>query len=182
MITIYSQESLGVVYYGETDESIVPLIMALTLISSLAVLLPLTLLNPSISMKISRIDVLGWICNNGTVSDEEAYRRSYQVNLDAIRDDMRHVKFGIHQHGDLPQRMYVLSQCVSDLSPDECSLCWSRSTDLLSQCFPATGGWFHLDGCFIRADNYSFYHEPVSHQDTKVNHMVGYVRNLISNI
>ncbi|CAH8275026.1 unnamed protein product [Arabidopsis lyrata] len=142
--------------------------MAATLISSLAVLLPLTLLAPSISMKISRIDVIGWICNNGTVSHEEAYRRSYQINLDAIRDDMRHVKFGTHEHGDPPQRMYVLSQCVSDLSSDECSLCWSRATDLLSQCFPATGGWFHLDGCFVRADNYSFYQEPVSHQDTKI--------------
>ncbi|KAG7541120.1 Protein kinase domain [Arabidopsis thaliana x Arabidopsis arenosa] len=144
--------------------------MASTLISSLAVLLPLTLLAPSISVKISRIDVIGWICNNGTVSHdhEEAYRRSYQINLDAIRDDMRHVKFGTHEHGDPPQRMYVLSQCVSDLSSDECNLCWSRATDLLSQCFPATGGWFHLDGCFVRADNYSFYQEPVSHQDTKI--------------
>jgi len=152
-------------------------IMASTLISSLAVVLPLTLLAPSMSMKISRIDVLGYICNNGTVSNEEAYRRSYQINLDAIRGDMRHVKFGTHEHGDPPERMYVLSQCVSDLSSDECSLCWSRATDLLSQCFPATGGWFHLDGCFVRADNYSFYQEPVSHQDTKVD---GYVLSEIS--
>ncbi|XP_019089446.1 PREDICTED: putative cysteine-rich receptor-like protein kinase 43 [Camelina sativa] len=142
--------------------------MALTFISSLVVLMLLTLLNPSLSVNISRIDVLGWICNNGTVSDVEAYKRSYQLNLDGIRDDMRHVKFGIHQHGDPPQRMFVLSQCVSDLSPDECILCWSRATNLLSQCIPATGGWFHLDGCFVRADNYSFYHEPVSHQDTKI--------------
>lgn len=142
--------------------------MASTLISSLAVLLPLTLLAPSISSRISRIDVLGWTCNNGTVSDEEAYRRSYQVNLDEIRDDMRTVKFGTHEHGDPPQKMYLLSQCASDLSPDECSLCWSRATDLLSQCFPATGGRFYLDGCFVRADNYSFYREPITHQDAKV--------------
>ncbi|VVB11250.1 unnamed protein product [Arabis nemorensis] len=130
--------------------------------SYLAVLLPLT---PSIS---SGIDVLGSICNNGTVSDAEAYRRSYQVNLDEIRDDMRKAKFAIHEHGDPPQKMYVLAQCVSDLSPDECNLCWPRASDLLSQCFPATGGRFYLDGCFIRADNYSFYQEPLTHQDTKV--------------
>ncbi|XP_024005313.1 putative cysteine-rich receptor-like protein kinase 43 [Eutrema salsugineum] len=142
--------------------------MASTLISSLAVLLPLTLLTPSISTKVSRIDVLGWSCNNGTVADAEAYRRSYNFNLDEIRDDMRKVKFGVHEHGDPPQKMFLLSQCVSDLSPDECNLCWSRATDLLSQCFPSTGGRFFLDGCFVRADNYSFYREPIAHQDSKI--------------
>ncbi|KFK29408.1 hypothetical protein AALP_AA7G130100 [Arabis alpina] len=128
----------------------------------LAVILPLTLLTPSIST------VLGWNCNNGTVSDVEAYRRSYQINLEEMRGDMRKVKFAIHEDGDPPQKMYVLCQCVSDLSADECNLCWSRASDLLSQCFPATGGRFYLGGCFIRADNYSFYHEPLTHQDTKI--------------
>ncbi|CAA7050115.1 unnamed protein product [Microthlaspi erraticum] len=143
--------------------------MVSTLISSLAVLLPFTLLAPSISSRTSRIDVVGWTCNNGTVSDDEAYRRSYKANLDGIRNDMRTVKFGTHEHGDPPQRMYLLSQCASDLSSDECNLCWSHATDLLlSQCFPATGGRYYLDGCFVRADNYSFYREPITHQDAKI--------------
>ncbi|CAH8322386.1 unnamed protein product [Eruca vesicaria subsp. sativa] len=139
--------------------------MALSLI---AVFLTLTFLTPSTSTTTSRLDVLGWFCNNGTVSDLEAYRRSYQINLDNTRDDMRKYKFGTHEHGDPPQKMYFLSQCVSDLSPEECDLCWSSATDLLFNCFPSPGGRFYLDGCFVRADNYSFYREPVTHQDTKI--------------
>ncbi|KAL0873064.1 hypothetical protein Bca101_022769 [Brassica carinata] len=134
----------------------------------IAVILALTLLTPSTSTAVSRLDVLGWVCNNGTVSDLEAYRRSYQINIDQTRDKMMKEKFGTHEHGVPPQKMYFLSQCVSDLSPDECSLCWSRATDLLFNCFPSQGGRFYLDGCFVRADNYSFYREPVTHQDIKL--------------
>ncbi|KAG2243717.1 hypothetical protein Bca52824_094445 [Brassica carinata] len=134
----------------------------------IAVFLALTLLTPSTSTAVSRLDVLGWVCNNGTVSDLEAYRRSYQINIDQTRDKMMKEKFGTHEHGVPPQKMYFLSQCVSDLSPDECSLCWSRATDLLFNCFPSQGGRFYLDGCFVRADNYSFYREPVTHQDIKL--------------
>ncbi|KAF2542092.1 hypothetical protein F2Q70_00034440 [Brassica cretica] len=144
--------------------------MASTLfIASFAVFLTFTFLTPSTSTEVvSRLDVLGWVCNNGSVPDLEAYRRSYQINIDKTRDDMRNLKFGTHEDGVPPQKMYFLSQCVSDLSPDECSLCWSRATDLLFNCFPSPGGRFYLDGCFVRADNYSFYREPVTRQDTKI--------------
>ncbi|XP_033146116.1 putative cysteine-rich receptor-like protein kinase 43 isoform X1 [Brassica rapa] len=140
------------------------------LLASFAVFLTLTLTlpSPSTSTEVSRLDVLGWVCNNGSVPDQEAYRRSYQINIDKTRDDMRKLKFGTHEDGVPPQKMYFLSQCVSDLSPDECSLCWSRATDLLFNCFPSPGGRFYLDGCFVRADNYSFYREPVTRQDSKI--------------
>ncbi|KAJ0251592.1 putative cysteine-rich receptor-like protein kinase 43 [Hirschfeldia incana] len=141
--------------------------MAPTLL--IAVFLTLTFVTPSISTtEVSRLDVLSWACNNSSVSDLDAYRRSYQINIDSIRDDMMRLKFGTHEHGVPPQKMYFLSQCVSDLSPDECSQCWSRATDLLYNCFPSPGGRFYLEGCFVRADNYSFYREPVTHQDIKI--------------
>lgn len=142
--------------------------MASTLLLIAVVFLTLTFLTPSTSTAVSRLDALSWVCNNSTVLDPDAYLRSYQINIDETRDDMMKFKFGTHEHGVAPQKMYFLSQCVSDLSPDECSLCWSRATDLLFNCFPTTGGRFYLEGCFVRADNYSFYREPVTHQDIKV--------------
>ncbi|XP_010528243.1 PREDICTED: putative cysteine-rich receptor-like protein kinase 43 isoform X2 [Tarenaya hassleriana] len=128
----------------------------------------LTLSTMANSTRISRLDVISWGCNKDNVSDGAAYLRSYQGNLEKIRNHMKKLKFGRHEHGDPPQRMYVLSQCMGDLTLEECGVCWSRAADLLSQCFPATGGRFYLDGCFIRAENYSFYDEAITHYDSKV--------------
>ncbi|XP_010555956.1 PREDICTED: putative cysteine-rich receptor-like protein kinase 43 [Tarenaya hassleriana] len=127
-----------------------------------------TLSTPSNSTRVSRFDVISWGCNKDTVSDGGAYLTSYRINIGKIRDYMRDLKFGIHEHGDPPQRMYLLSQCMSDLTIEECGVCWSRATDLLSRCFPATGGRIYLDGCFVRAENYSFYDEAITRYDRKI--------------
>ncbi|XWS30378.1 hypothetical protein CRYUN_Cryun24cG0112200 [Craigia yunnanensis] len=66
-----------------------------------------------------------------------------------------------------PDKLYVLSQCMDDLSNLECAQCFARIGNLLPGCFPATGGRVYLDGCFIRANNYSFYQEIIAEGDMK---------------
>ncbi|XVF16375.1 hypothetical protein REPUB_Repub10bG0026000 [Reevesia pubescens] len=46
--------------------------------------------------------------------------------------------------------------------------CSCESSNLLPGCFPASGGCVYLDGCFIRANNYSFYREIIAAGDMKI--------------
>lgn len=63
---------------------------------------------------------------------------------------------------------YGLAQCYGDLSPAECTLCYVEARNVLPQCYPANGGRVYLDGCFLRAQNYSFYHEYLGPDDRAV--------------
>lgn len=96
------------------------------------------------------------------------YIESYTKILSAIEGEMYRDKFGIASSGDPPDKLFVLSQCMDDLSSEECEICFSQANTLLPGCFPATGGRVYLDGCFVRAENYSFYTEAISPDDSKV--------------
>ncbi|KAG4179355.1 hypothetical protein ERO13_A10G102900v2 [Gossypium hirsutum] len=54
---------------------------------------------------------------------------------------------------------------MNDLSSVECAQCFARISNILPACFPTTGGRVYLDGCFIRANNYSFYREVTADGD-----------------
>ncbi|KAE8674031.1 Cysteine-rich RLK 42 [Hibiscus syriacus] len=77
-------------------------------------------------------------------------------------------KFEFHEAGKPPDKLYVLSQCMDDFSSVECAHCFTRITNILQACFPSTGGRVYLDGCFIRANNYSFYRDmPITNDDVE---------------
>ncbi|XVE84002.1 hypothetical protein DITRI_Ditri16bG0133900 [Diplodiscus trichospermus] len=81
--------------------------------------------------------------------------------------EMYRNKFAFSEAGKPPDKLYVLSQCMDDLSNLDCAQCFARIGNLLPGCFPATGGRVYLDGCFIRASNYSFYREVIEDGDMK---------------
>ncbi|KAK1569170.1 hypothetical protein Q3G72_033386 [Acer saccharum] len=58
--------------------------------------------------------------------------------------------------------IYGLAQCHQDLSQTDCLLCFAASRTKLPRCLPSFSGRIYLDGCFLRYDNYSFYHESTS--------------------
>eukprot|EP00257_Ricinus_communis_P026710 XP_025014124.1 putative cysteine-rich receptor-like protein kinase 43 isoform X1 [Ricinus communis] len=84
-----------------------------------------------------------------------------------MQDEIYRNKFAFKDVGKPPDRLYVLSQCMDDLSADECVVCFTQINTLIPGCFPNTGGRVYLDGCFIRAENYTFYREALGNQDTK---------------
>ncbi|WCJ36096.1 Cysteine-rich receptor-like protein kinase 1 [Euphorbia peplus] len=59
-------------------------------------------------------------------------------------------------------RLYALAQCRTDLSNFDCNLCFSQGRVKLPQCVPNSGARVFLDGCFLRYDNYNFFHESIS--------------------
>ncbi|XVF69989.1 hypothetical protein PTKIN_Ptkin11bG0125700 [Pterospermum kingtungense] len=86
-----------------------------------------------------------------------------------MKHEMYRNKFAINEADEPPDKLYVLSQCTDDLSSLECAQCFAKIGNLLPGCFLATGGCVYLDGCFIKATNYSFYREIITDGDMKVN-------------
>ncbi|XP_047319179.1 cysteine-rich receptor-like protein kinase 46 [Impatiens glandulifera] len=107
-------------------------------------------------------------CNKDFLQDSAKYVRSFQKLLDPMREKMKGNGFATGEDGDAPNRIYVLAQCMGDLSEDDCATCFIETSAHLPGCFPHTGGRVYLDGCFMRFDNYSFFQETTSPQDVQI--------------
>ncbi|KAF5188838.1 Cysteine-rich receptor-like protein kinase [Thalictrum thalictroides] len=68
--------------------------------------------------------------------------------------------WGIIEDGSNPT-LYSLAQCMNDLSHTDCLLCFTEARTKLPRCIPSVSARVHLDGCFLRWDNYSFYQESI---------------------
>ncbi|KAF7819552.1 putative cysteine-rich receptor-like protein kinase 43 [Senna tora] len=115
----------------------------------------------------SRFDVIARSCRHANVQDRDRYSRAYWKMRNEMLDEMSREKFSFKEAGDPPDRLYLFSQCMDDLSQSECRSCYRKLDDLLSYCLPSTGGRVYSDGCFIRAENYSFYRENITPDDLK---------------
>ncbi|EEF37687.1 conserved hypothetical protein [Ricinus communis] len=114
-----------------------------------------------------RTEIVARICGKEHVQNVSNYFMYYSRITDYMQDEIYRNKFAFKDVGKPPDRLYVLSQCMDDLSADECVVCFTQINTLIPGCFPNTGGRVYLDGCFIRAENYTFYREALGNQDTK---------------
>ena len=115
-----------------------------------------------------RLDIVARSCESNSVQNVDMYFKNYAAILQNMENEMYRNKFAFSEAGKPPDKLYVLSQCMDDLSNLECAQCFARIGNLLPGCFLATGGRVYLDGCFIRANNYSFYREIIAEGDMKV--------------
>ncbi|WCJ21020.1 Cysteine-rich receptor-like protein kinase 46 [Euphorbia peplus] len=106
------------------------------------------------------------ICGNVGVQNVSNYFQHYSKVIDYMQDEMSRNRFAFKEVGDPPDRLYVLSQCVDDSTARECDMCFSQISSLIPTCFPNTGARVYFDTCFIRADNYSFYRDVFTPQDS----------------
>ncbi|MBA0779512.1 hypothetical protein Gotri_003762 [Gossypium trilobum] len=113
----------------------------------------------------TRLDLVARSCETTTVQNKDDYLKNYESILQKMEPEMYRNKFAFNEAGKPPDKIYVLSQCMNDLSSVECAQCFARISNILPACFPTTGGRVYLDGCFIRANNYSFYREVTANGD-----------------
>ena len=69
--------------------------------------------------------------------------------------------WGTFYVNDPPFNVFGLGQCYNNVNGNDCRLCFDTSREELKRCLPSTSGRIHLDRCFQRFDNYSFYNEVV---------------------
>ncbi|XP_055815398.1 cysteine-rich receptor-like protein kinase 2 isoform X2 [Solanum dulcamara] len=88
--------------------------------------------------------------------------------METISQQMRTRGYGVSVTGTGPDANYGLAQCYGDLSLLDCVLCYAEARTVLPQCFPYNGGRIYLDGCFMRAENYTFYDQYLGPEDRHV--------------
>ncbi|KAF5185205.1 kinase family protein [Thalictrum thalictroides] len=118
--------------------------------------------------QIPRIDVVERNCSNLIVRNSSAYTMNYYKAIQQIQEGIINGNFGTASAGDPPSKMYVMAQCHGDLSNWDCRICFEAGKSIIPSCLPHIGGRVYLDGCFIRAANYSFFHEIITPDDTLI--------------
>lgn len=99
------------------------------------------------------------ICSKQPEHNTTLFVPNFVAAMGKISDQMRTTGFGKAIVGTGPDANYGLAQCYGDLSLLDCVLCYAEARTVLPQCYPNNGGRIYLDGCFMRAQNYSFFEE-----------------------
>ncbi|KAK4488819.1 hypothetical protein RD792_004609 [Penstemon davidsonii] len=115
-----------------------------------------------------RTQIVEMICGHQPEHNSTIYVPNFINTMENISVQMRSLGFGIAITGSHLDTNYGLAQCYGDLSLFDCVICYAEARTVLPQCFPANGGRIFLDGCFMRAENYSFFHEFTGPNDHRV--------------
>ena len=105
------------------------------------------------------------MCGNQREHNSTIFVINFVAMMENISNQMRTSGFGVAVLGSAPDATYGLAQCYGDLSLLDCVLCYAEARTFLPQCFPFTTGRIYLDGCFMRAQNYSFIEEYTGPSD-----------------
>ncbi|XP_022951488.1 cysteine-rich receptor-like protein kinase 2 isoform X1 [Cucurbita moschata] len=119
----------------------------------------LFLLQSTSTLANPRSQTVNILCSTVIEHNTTAFVPNFVATMQIISDQMRTGGFGVALAGKGPDANYGLAQCYGDLSLMDCVLCYAEARTVLPQCFPFNGGRIFLDGCFMRAENYSFYNE-----------------------
>ncbi|KAC9436899.1 hypothetical protein E3N88_45842 [Mikania micrantha] len=112
-----------------------------------------------------RSQVVKLVCDQYPVNNQTIAIPNFLQTMTKIGTQLRSSHSGTAVTGTGPDAMYGHGECYGDLSTDECVLCYAEARTLLPTCFPEFGR-IHLDGCFMRMNNYSFFDENLGAEDT----------------
>ncbi|XP_019223723.1 PREDICTED: putative cysteine-rich receptor-like protein kinase 43 isoform X2 [Nicotiana attenuata] len=141
------------------------LIMANVVVLCLRVLLSSFFIFPAIANP--RTELVYKFCGVDRAENVSEFNQNYANAIVSMEPEMRKNKFSICGEGYPPNRIYVLAQCMDDLTNDDCEICFSTIKTQLPGCFPHSSGRVFFDGCFMRFENYSFFYEASSPHDVK---------------
>lgn len=116
----------------------------------------------------ARSQIIKMSCDQQRENNQTLFIPNFVSMMEVIGTQMRSSRNGTALVGTGPDSNYGLAQCYGDLSLQDCILCYAEARTVLPSCFPNNGGRIYLDGCFMRVQNYSFYHEYSGPNDTYV--------------
>ncbi|KAL3347398.1 hypothetical protein AABB24_021197 [Solanum stoloniferum] len=108
------------------------------------------------------------ICSTQLVHNTTIYIQNFVAVMETISQQLRNTGYGVTVSGTGPDTSYGLAQCYGDLSLPDCLLCYAKARTVLPTCFPNNLGRIYLDGCFMRAENYTFYDQYLGPEDMHV--------------
>ncbi|KAH9302322.1 hypothetical protein KI387_013905, partial [Taxus chinensis] len=98
-------------------------------------------------------------CNNAsTYTDGDTYSSNFnRVIADLVRNTPQNSGFNTSSHGQSPNQVYGLIQCIGNVSAEKCSTCSREANNSIRElCANDRGGRVWLDDCFFRYDNSNF--------------------------
>ncbi|CAI9092962.1 OLC1v1028347C1 [Oldenlandia corymbosa var. corymbosa] len=143
-------------------------IQKIPLVLSSLFLFVIILVLPDASVGDPRAQTVKFMCGNQPEHNTTLFVPNFVATMENISEQMRTKGFGVSVTGTGPDTNYGLAQCYGDLSLLDCVLCYAEARTVLPQCFPYNGGRIFLDGCFMRAENFSFFQEFTGPLDTAV--------------
>ncbi|XP_068467997.1 cysteine-rich receptor-like protein kinase 2 isoform X2 [Phaseolus vulgaris] len=142
-------------------------VVYLVFLCNLSLLIKLLLLSKTVIAEPRAKTVL-ITCGHVREHNTTIFVPNFVATMDKISDEMRKTGFGTAVVGTGPDTNYGLAQCYGDLSLLDCVLCYAEARTVLPQCYPYNSGRIFLDGCFMRAENYSFFNEYTGPGDKAV--------------
>ncbi len=127
-----------------------------------------TLLILQTAMGDPRSQTVQITCGQQLENNASVFVPNFVATMENISDQMQASGFGVAVTGSGPDANYGLAQCYGDLSLLDCVLCYAEARTVLPKCYPYNSGRIYLDGCFMRSENYSFYHEYKGPNDRSV--------------
>ncbi|GLJ22495.1 hypothetical protein SUGI_0423560 [Cryptomeria japonica] len=99
-------------------------------------------------------------CNTDSNYTEES---TYSTNLNLVLNDLSrnaplNSGFSMSSHGQFPNKVYGLLQCIGSVAGETCSECLSVAYNMITdRCGNGIGGEVWMGDCFLRYDNSSFF-------------------------
>ncbi|KAG5001669.1 hypothetical protein AAZX31_08G274400 [Glycine max] len=115
------------------------------------------------------------LCTNRTVlslSRRQVFVANFLAAMDALTPLTTSHGHGAVFNGSQNATVFAFGECMRDLSQNDCNLCLAQCKTQLLACLPfqrgTRGGRLFFDGCYLRYDDYNFFGETRSDQDTTV--------------
>ncbi|KAF8399735.1 hypothetical protein HHK36_015606 [Tetracentron sinense] len=114
------------------------------------------------------------ICSNRTsrMPDRDTFIANFNSAMNAISPQITSQRFARIVDGIGNNTVYVFGECMKDLSQSDCNLCFAQCKTQILMCYPfqkaIRGGRLFYDGCYLRYEDYDFFHESLSAEDTTV--------------
>ncbi|KAK1415745.1 hypothetical protein QVD17_31531 [Tagetes erecta] len=116
----------------------------------------------------ARAQIVNLSCGHDRENNQTLFIPNFVGMMANISAQMRTSLNATAVVGTGPDSNIGLAQCYGDLTNEDCILCYSEARTVLPSCFPFNGGRIYIDGCFMRVQNYSFFHEYTGPDDKYV--------------
>ncbi|XP_061355013.1 cysteine-rich receptor-like protein kinase 3 [Gastrolobium bilobum] len=114
------------------------------------------------------------VCTNKTASmpNRQVFIANFLGAIDSLTSMISRQRYGAVVNGTQNLTVYAFGECMKDLSQSDCNMCLAQCKTQIIRCLPfqkgTRGGRLFFDGCYLRYDDYNFFNESLSDQDTTV--------------
>ncbi|XP_008221860.1 PREDICTED: cysteine-rich receptor-like protein kinase 3 isoform X2 [Prunus mume] len=123
------------------------------------------------------------MCTNETalMAERQTFIANFLATMDAVTPQIAVQRYAAVVNGTGNNTVYAFGECMKDLSKQDCDVCFAQCKTQILRCLPfqkaTRGGRLFFDGCYLRYDDFNFFNQSLSAQDTSVCGATGFGGN-----